>query len=56
MIGDSIADMKASINLGMDSMLVLTGRGSETINLIPKDEMPIYVVKDLLEGSRRLCL
>jgi len=55
MIGDSLADMKAGINLGIDSMLVLTGRGSETIDLIPKNEMPIYIVKDLLEGSRKLC-
>ena len=37
-IGDSAADMEAGEMLGLDTMLVLTGRGKETIEFLPKYE------------------
>ena len=55
MIGDSMADMEAGEMLGMDTMLVLTGRGRETVDLLPVYEMPTYIVQDLTEGRKILC-
>ena len=55
MIGDSMADMEAGELLGMDTMLVLTGRGRETVDLLPDYEMPAYIVQDLAEGRKKLC-
>ena len=31
MVGDSISDMEAGKNLGMETMLVLTGEGQKTL-------------------------
>jgi ribonucleotide monophosphatase NagD (HAD superfamily) len=56
MIGDSLADIEAGEMLGMDTMLVLTGRGRETADLIPEYEMPAYIVQNLAEGVKKLCL
>ena len=55
MVGDSTADIEAGEMLGMDTMLVLTGRGAETLNALPEYERPTYIVKDLREGARKLC-
>jgi len=55
MIGDSMADMEAGEMLGMDTMLVLTGRGRETVDLLSSYEMPAYIVQDLAEGRKILC-
>ena len=55
MIGDSTADMEAGEMLGLDTMLVLTGRGKETIEFLPEYEMPTFIVNDLKEGARKLC-
>ena len=55
MIGDSTADMEAGEMLGMDTMLVLTGRGMEAIDYLPEYETPTYIVKDLAEGAEKLC-
>tara|TARA_Y100000590_G_C15492390_1_gene928311 strand:+ start:370 stop:915 length:546 start_codon:yes stop_codon:yes gene_type:complete len=55
MIGDSLADIKAGQNLGMDTMLVLTGHGSETNELLLDNQMPTYIVQDLAEGAKKLC-
>ena len=46
MIGDSVDDIKSGNNLGMDTVLVLTGRGKDTINDNPDIE-PTVAVDDL---------
>ena len=46
MIGDSIDDIKSGNNLGMDTVLVLTGRGKDTIKDNPDIE-PTVAVDDL---------
>ena len=55
MVGDSTADIEAGEMLGMDTMLVLTGRGAETINTLPEYKMPTYIVADLSQGAKKLC-
>jgi len=55
MVGDSTADIEAGEMLGMDTMLVLTGRGAETMNALPDYEMPTYIVDDLSKGTKKLC-
>ena len=55
MVGDSKADIEAGEMLGMDTMLVLTGRGAETMNDLPDYKMPTYIVEDLSKGARKLC-
>ena len=39
----------------MDTMLVLTGRGQETLNDLLEYEMPTYVVEDLSQGVKKIC-
>jgi len=56
MIGDSYADIKAGILLEMDTMLVLTGHGERTLNVLKKDEIPTFVAKNLNKGVEELCL
>ena len=53
MIGDSIADMEAGNRLNMDTMLVLTGRGQETLEKI-SDKNISFTVKNLYEGAKTL--
>ena len=55
MIGDSVADIESGEMLGMDTMLVLTGRGLESMNFIPVYETPAFIVDDLSDGAKRLC-
>ena len=55
MIGDSIDDIRAGEMLGMDTMLVLTGRGQETMDNLLDYEMPTYIVEDLSHGADTLC-
>ena len=55
MIGDSIADILAGTNLGMDTMLVLTGNGHKTLKLLDKNSQPSYIAKDLTQGAEILC-
>ena len=55
MIGDSIDDIRAGEMLGMDTMLVLTGRGQETMSNLLEYEMPTYIVDDLSHGVEKLC-
>ena len=55
MIGDSIDDIRAGEMLCMDTMLVLTGRGKETMENLLEYEMPTYVVEDLAQGAKILC-
>ena len=46
MIGDSVHDIKSGNNLDMDTVLVLTGRGKDTIKDNP-DVLPTVAVNDL---------
>ncbi len=54
MIGDSEKDLIPAHNLGMDSMLVLTGNGHLTIDTIEPADKPTYVVENILEGAKIL--
>lgn len=54
MIGDAVSDMEAGVKLGMDTMLVLTGKGKETKTLLQDRFYPTYVVENLLAGAKRL--
>ena len=49
-IGDSINDIQAGKDLGMDTILVLTGRGSQTILDYP-DLKPDVVVSNIEEAA-----
>ena len=49
-IGDSINDIQAGEDLGMDTILVLTGRGSQAVIDYP-DLKPNAVVNDLREAA-----
>ena len=46
MIGDSVHDIMSGNNLDMDTVLVLTGRGKDTIKNSP-DVLPTVAVNDL---------
>ena len=46
MIGDSVHDIKSGNNLDMDTVLVLSGRGNDTIKDSP-DVIPTVAVNDL---------
>jgi len=53
MIGDSVSDIEAGNHLDMDTMLVLTGRGQETLNKI-SDKCVSFTVKNVYEGAKTL--
>ena len=55
MIGDSHCDMLAGEMLGMDTMLVLTGNGQDTLINLSDFEMPTYIVENLEEGANKIC-
>ena len=55
MVGDSKVDIIAGSKLGMDTMLVLTGNGNETLKLLDKDSQPSFIAKDLNHGADILC-
>ena len=51
MIGDSISDIQPANNLGMDSMLVLTGNGKNHHSRFCKDYEPTYVSQKIFTGA-----
>jgi len=53
MIGDSVSDIEAGNRLDMDTMLVLTGRGQETLKKI-SDKCVSFTVKNVYEGAKTL--
>jgi len=53
MIGDAVSDMQAGVNLGMDTMLVLTGRGEETLSILGHLS-PTIIADNLLEGVKQI--
>jgi len=54
MIGDASSDILPAFNLGMDSMLVLSGRGKTFIESFDEDFKPNYITENLLTGAREL--
>ena len=55
MVGDSISDMEAGINLGMETMLVLTGQGHKTLKNCRRKKSITYFAKNIYEGFKQLC-
>ncbi len=54
MIGDALSDILPAVKLGMDSMLVLSGKGKTFIESFDKNFKPNYVAENLLIGAREL--
>ena len=54
MIGDSISDIQPANNLGMDSMLVLTGTQESYHSKFSEDNKPTYVSQNILTGAKIL--
>ena len=54
MIGDSNVDIQPAYKLGMDSMLVLTGKGQEAQHEFSSSNKPNYITKNILTGARLL--
>ena len=55
MVGDSISDMEAGKNLGMDTMLVLTGEGKKTFKNFRQRKFISYFADNIYEGFKQLC-
>ena len=53
MIGDAVSDIVAGINSGMETMLVLTGKGKASKTKI-SDQSPTFIVNNLLEGAQKI--
>jgi|LUMJ01.1.fsa_nt_gb histidinol-phosphate phosphatase family protein len=51
MIGDSIADMEAARNIGMDAILVRTGNGAESENHYIDSDFPTAVLDNLEKAA-----
>ena len=54
MVGDSISDIQPANNLGMDSMLVLTGNGRKHRHKFTNKNMPKYCTENILTGAKLL--
>tara|TARA_A100001011_G_scaffold144738_1_gene152895 strand:- start:22 stop:564 length:543 start_codon:yes stop_codon:yes gene_type:complete len=55
MVGDSILDMEAGKNLGMDTMLVLTGEGKKTLKNFRDGNFISCFAENIYEGFKQLC-
>ena len=55
MVGDTILDMEAGKNLGMDTMLVLTGKGKKTFKNFRQKKIISYFAENIYEGFKQLC-
>ena len=53
MIGDTVSDIEAGVNSGMETMLVLTGKGKAS-QVKFSDRSPTFIVKNLLEGVQKI--
>jgi len=51
MIGDSVSDIEPAVDLGMDSMLVLTGNGENARYRMDDNIKPKYITKNILTGA-----
>ena len=50
MVGDSISDMEAGKNLGMETMLVLTGEGQKTLRNFRHKKSISYFADNIFES------
>ena len=55
MVGDSVSDMEAGLNLGMETMLVLTGEGEKTLRNFRHKKSISYFAENIYEGFKQLC-
>ena len=55
MVGDSLIDMEAGYNLGMETLLVLTGNGEKTLDRLKGSNLITYQAKNIYEGFKQLC-
>ena len=53
MIGDTVSDIEAGVNSGMETMLVLTGKCKASQSKF-SDRTPTFIVKNLLEGAQKI--
>ena len=53
MIGDAVSDIEPGLKLGMETMLVLTGRGKESKSKLGKIS-PTYIAQNLLDGAKQI--
>ena len=53
MIGDALSDIEAGLNLNMDTMLVMTGRGEKSKDNL-KGFNPKFIVKDIMDGAKTI--
>ena len=53
MIGDALSDIQAGVNLGMDTMLLLSGKGLQTSEKLGTLR-PTFIAEDLLDGAKLL--
>jgi len=53
MIGDAVSDIEPGLKLGMETMLVLTGRGKESKSKI-SEIFPTYIAQNLLDGAKQI--
>ena len=54
MIGDSYKDIVPANELGMSSLLVLTGNGKKDLNKFDQLFKPDYIAEDLFSGAKNL--
>ena len=47
--------MEAGKNLGMETMLVLTGEGQKTLRIFPDKKSISYFAVNIYEGFKQLC-
>ncbi len=50
MVGDAVSDIEAGVNLGMETLLVLTGKGMKTVDSL-KTIRPTFIAEDILDGA-----
>ena len=51
MIGDAVSDIQAGLNLDMDTMLVLTGRGQNSKDSLNGLLSPKHIVENIMAGA-----
>ena len=55
MVGDSSKDMEVGYNLGMETLLVLTGNGKKTLKHLKGTGLITYQAKNIFEGFKQIC-
>ncbi len=56
MVGDARSDIEAGVKLEMDTMLVLTGKGTRTLDQLSNELIPTFIVENLLVGAELVAL